>query len=89
MKVTKKEPDIRIVNKAVKLEVITHNNNKWNPSNIRGEYVKRKENDNIDPIRKVSLPLSPDRMKVMNEELETVAHAKEVDPKILRYKVFK
>ena len=42
MKVTKKEPDIRIVNKAVKSEVITHNNNKWNPSNIRGEYVKRK-----------------------------------------------
>ena len=88
MKVTKKEFDIRIVNKAVKLEVITHNKKK-NPINMRRETVKGKLNDNIDPLRKVSLPLLPDRVKVKNEELETVVHAKEVDPKTLRRKVVK
>ena len=50
------------MNKVVKLEVVTHENEK-KPNNAQCKVIKKKTNDKIDSLRKVSLPLLPDRVR--------------------------
>ena len=53
MNVTKKESYIEIVNKSVKLEELTHEEEK-KLDNMQDKVVKKKTNDKIDSLRKVS-----------------------------------